>query len=367
MNNRENVRRRTRQDILSYDKIVLWGAGFACPAAIDCIGAERISAVFDNDSRKWGSRVSGVPVLSPGPELEQYKKDNCAFVISTNGYEYEIARELINKWGIKEDALFCNTNKTLEECRYRPDMIEANWDRIMKVRDLLADQESRAYYMDFITACYTRNPLFFKGNPRSVEAYEYNTDLAQVGLQGGENILDCGAFNGDTARIFLQKTNHNCEVYCFEPVVENCNEMRRWIEAEGIGNVHAYNVGVGDTAHTDIVYSTEARTTMAAVGNNRFNAENPYMSQIQVDTLDHMAKDIKVGYIKMDIEGAEMSALRGAQTVIRQNSPQMLISGYHRITDMWEVPEYVLGLVPEYKIFLGHQPHVPYEPEFLFV
>lgn len=127
MNNRENIRRRTRQDILSYDKIVLWGAGFACPAAIDCIGAERISAVFDNDSRKWGSRVSGVPVLSPGLELEQYKKDNCAFVISTNGYEYEIARELTDKWGIGEDVLFCNTNKTLEECRYRPDLIEENW------------------------------------------------------------------------------------------------------------------------------------------------------------------------------------------------------------------------------------------------
>lgn len=223
------------------------------------------------------------------------------------------------------------------------------------------------YYMNFIRACFTRNPLFFKDNPRSVEGYEYDTNMACIGLRGGETILDCGAFNGDTARIFKQKTNDNCEIHCFEPVAENYNELKEWIARENIRNVHAYNMGVGDRKYRDIVYSASPKTMMAAVGSNRFNTENPYMSEIQVDTLDNVIRDVEVGYIKMDIEGAEMSALRGAYSIIAKNHPQMLISRYHKITDMWEIPEYIHQIVTGYKIFLGHQPHVPYEPEFMFV
>lgn len=359
------MKKRTKEDILAYEKIVLWGAGYACPATIECLGAERINGVFDNDSEKWGKQIKGIPVLSPDEEIARFVEDS-AFVISANGYEYEIAQGIIGR-GISPDRIFCATNKITEECRYRPDIIEEHWDQINDVCCRLADRESKEFYMRFIEACYTRNPLLFRDNPRCKKAYEYKTDLAAVGVKEGDIILDCGAYDGDTARIFLQKTNNNCIVHCFEPVVENCNEIQRWIEKDNLKNVFAHNVGVGELPHKDFVYSTEAVTMMGAVGDNRFNAENPVVSEIQVEALDNMAANLDVSYIKMDIEGAEMSALRGAKSVIAKCRPQMLLSGYHRITDMWEIPEFIYQLVPDYKVFLGHQPHVPYEPEFIFV
>ncbi len=179
--------------------------------------------------------------------------------------------------------------------------------------------------------------------------------------------MDCGAYNGDTARLFLELTGNDCEIYCFEPVSENYHEMDAWIRQEGITNVHAVHVGVGKGKYTDKVYSTEEKTTKGAVGVNRFHSESPVVTEIQVDSLDNMMGEQHVDYIKMDIEGAEMDALRGGERLIRRDCPQMLVSAYHKITDMWEVPEFVLGISPNYQMFLGHQPHAPYEPEFLFV
>lgn len=106
---------------------------------------------------------------------------------------------------------------------------------------------------------------------------------------------------------------------------------------------------------------------MAAVGNNSFQYDNPVVDDIKVDKLDNLVKNEKVDYIKMDIEGAELSALKGAEKIILRDVPQLMISGYHKIEDLWEIPEYVLGLNSNYKMLLGHQMNVAYEPEFLFV
>lgn len=362
----DNMNSRTIEDILLYPQIALWGAGYACSAALECIGEDRVSAIFDNNANKWGKKIGNIVISNPNEKMDQYIND-CAFVISTNSYVYEIAQELIQKWNIPQERIFCTTNKILEECRYLPHLMKENRERILKIKECLADLDSKEYYMRFIQACYTRDPLLFQENPRCKAPYCYESDILQIGLKGGETILDCGAYNGDTARLFLKKTNNDCEIYCFEPVVGNCKEIRKWIENDNLKNVYVFNVGVGESAYRDYVYSTEEITMMGAVGSNRFRAKKPCIDEVQVDSLDNMMGNKRVDYIKMDIEGAEMAALKGARSIIEKNHPQMLISGYHRMADMWEIPELVLSIVPDYKVFLGHQPHAPFEPEFIFI
>ena len=51
-------------------------------------------------------------------------------------------------------------------------------------------------------------------------------------------------------------------------------------------------------------------------------------------------------YLKMDIEGAEMEALRGAEKTIRAFSPTLAISIYHSPEDMMDIPEYVHSTFP---------------------
>ena len=76
--------------------------------------------------------------------------------------------------------------------------------------------------------------------------------------------------------------------------------------------------------------------------------------RIPVDTIDDLCSAEKVTYIKMDIEGSEMQALRGAKNVICRDKPRLAISIYHRPEDYFEIPFYIKKLVPEYKLYIRH-------------
>jgi hypothetical protein len=54
----------------------------------------------------------------------------------------------------------------------------------------------------------------------------------------------------------------------------------------------------------------------------------------------------------MDIEGAELDALRGAEGIIERDHPRLAISVYHKPEDIWEIPHYILRRHPGYKLYL---------------
>ncbi|HEY8097641.1 MAG TPA: FkbM family methyltransferase, partial [Methylobacter sp.] len=62
----------------------------------------------------------------------------------------------------------------------------------------------------------------------------------------------------------------------------------------------------------------------------------------------------RVDFIKMDIEGAELAALKGASESIQKFKPRLAISLYHRLSDFIDIPSEIRRLHPEYRFYLGH-------------
>jgi methyltransferase FkbM-like protein len=54
----------------------------------------------------------------------------------------------------------------------------------------------------------------------------------------------------------------------------------------------------------------------------------------------------------MDIEGAELDALRGARPVIVRDRPVLTICVYHVPGDLWRLPLLMKEMIPEYQMFL---------------
>jgi FkbM family methyltransferase len=77
---------------------------------------------------------------------------------------------------------------------------------------------------------------------------------------------------------------------------------------------------------------------------------------IEAISLDEELKDEKepVTFIKMDIEGAELNALKGAERTIREQRPKLAICIYHKPEDVQEIPSLLLDYVPDYKFYIRH-------------
>jgi hypothetical protein len=63
----------------------------------------------------------------------------------------------------------------------------------------------------------------------------------------------------------------------------------------------------------------------------------------------------------MDIEGAELNALKGARRIIEEQTPKLAICVYHKPKDIWEIPQLILDICPRYKFYLRHYSFSPTE------
>ena len=60
----------------------------------------------------------------------------------------------------------------------------------------------------------------------------------------------------------------------------------------------------------------------------------------------------KVDFIKYDVEGAEYEALVGTDRVIREYSPALLVSLYHRSRDIFSLVNYIKEKHPFYSLYM---------------
>jgi hypothetical protein len=59
---------------------------------------------------------------------------------------------------------------------------------------------------------------------------------------------------------------------------------------------------------------------------------------IQCAAIDEALPGFSPNFIKMDVEGAELSALWGARRTILEHRPALAISLYHTAAHLWQLP-----------------------------
>jgi hypothetical protein len=112
----------------------------------------------------------------------------------------------------------------------------------------------------------------------------------------------------------------------------------------GGGNAHIQKCRLSSTGRLSFNTTANSSSCIDVSGN----------VSIETDTIDHVTQGEKVSFIKMDIEGAELEALRGAQDTIRQHKPKLAICVYHKQEDLITLPHYILSLREDYRLYLRH-------------
>lgn len=73
-----------------------------------------------------------------------------------------------------------------------------------------------------------------------------------------------------------------------------------------------------------------------------------------VTTIDEFFKNDNIDFIKMDIEGAELQALKGGINTIQRNRPILSICIYHSPEDFVSIPIYLYNILENYSYSILH-------------
>lgn len=147
---------------------------------------------------------------------------------------------------------------------------------------------------------------------------EYETSLFKQNIKKGDVILDIGAHIGYYTLIAADIVGDKGKVYAFEPDPRNFTLLERNIQENGYKNVVLINKAVADrTGNLRLFLNTEN------TGDHRIYKVSDKRRSIKIQsiTLDDFFKDKnkKVDMIKMDIQGSEVRAFKGALKLIKQN------------------------------------------------
>ncbi len=213
-----------------------------------------------------------------------------------------------------------------------------NRRRYARLHDALADDVSRRVLDAVIGYRMTLDPEIL----RPVIDPDLYAPARLFALGEDEVYVDAGAYDGDSIRMFIARTaNRFTRILAFEP--DPATYARLAAEFADDPRIATFNKGLfNDTDSLRFEGAGTRGSAIAEVGD----------VTVPVVALDNVLGGDSVSFIKMNIEGAELDALRGARRTIAAWAPRLAISAYHRPGDLWAVPELVGESHPDYALYL---------------
>lgn len=160
--------------------------------------------------------------------------------------------------------------------------------------------------------------------------------LSNINSLKNKDILDIGAFIGDSALILSEYTDK--KVYAFEPTKQNYEYLLKTIEMNNVHNIEPVKLGLSNEIKNCKIHYQGLASSIINTSQDDENTE-----EIQLSTVDKFVFDnnLDVGLIKVDIEGAEQLMLQGAMETIRKLKPVLLFSIYHNPDDFFNIKEII--------------------------
>ncbi len=162
--------------------------------------------------------------------------------------------------------------------------------------------------------------------------------------QAGDVVFDIGSFNGNNAIQFAKLVGDTGRVYTFEPsprlfpvVSQNC---------AAYPSITAVNLGVAEREKT-VEFALQGSRTRPSVGNVEDPQDKAELKLTTIDSFVRKEKIRQVNFMKFDIEGSEVDALRGAVNTLRNHRPTCMVAIYHRPSDIFRIP----GLIDSYGLW----------------
>jgi len=319
--------------------IVLFGAGSAGQLSRRILNVHGIYPAYftDNTPEHWHTQVDGTPVIPPA-SLPGIK--NIFVIICCWDFE-KIAKQLQRM----QIAEYDGTLYTAFLAMQNREFYRSNIGKISSLADQLADDRSRQVLLGLIEHTFSLDCEILK-NICDQDQYFFDPRFF---IRPGDTVVDGGAFIGDTVAEIITRFGRSFHaIHCFEPNSENYNRLINYIGEQKLeGCVIPHNFGLSDK-------SALVGFEGSGAGFHKGAETGEHTEQVHLISLNELFQGQRIDFVKLDVEGAELLALRGGAEIIKRDHPRLAICAYHAPGHIWEIPLLIMSMVPEYKIFMRH-------------
>lgn len=325
----------------SSDKpLLLYGMG---------LGAEKIMAelkergmtaddIFASDEFVRGHSFKGYKVLKYSEVCKKYDDFNIVLCFASHIDSVIENIERINK----EHTIFAPDVPVAGGGLFTREYIAQNEEKFDYVYSHLADDESKRVYLDILSFKVSGKIEYLLSS--FCDKDKVYSDILKLGES--EEIVDLGAYDGDTIREFTAAANGKYKhITALEPDAKSYKKLLK--NTDGMKNLTALNMGAWNKKDT-LIFSADAGR------NSKLSSSGTSVEVTDIDSLN-----IPASFIKMDIEGSEMKALEGMKKTIKTYLPKLYICAYHRNEDLFALPLKVWELDENYKIYFRHSKYIP--------
>lgn len=217
--------------------------------------------------------------------------------------------------------------------------IFSNRERYDSVFSRLSDHESRHVFSKIINFRVSEDIHWMSGF--SDEQYRQYFENFLCLNRSGEVFIDVGSYDGSTAKEFIARCENYKAVHVFEPILLNMERVRKKLSS--YDRVSYYECAASDKEGV-ICFTSDGASSMCCDEGDM---------KVKGARIDELINE-PCTFIKMDVEGSEVAAIRGASKTILDHHPRLAISVYHRADDFWRIPDVVFAIRDDYDLFLRH-------------
>ena len=332
------LRRETRP-------IYLYGMGDGAQKALTAAAqfGIPIAGVFASDGYVRGQSFAGFPVKTLG-QVEA-EAGEPVILLCFAAFQPELM-DWIHTLG-QRHTLYVPDLPVVGEELFTWEYAATHEGELDQVYRLLADERSRQVLVALLDFKVSGKLCYLD---RCTSQRAEDLGPAVLHLTGKERCLDLGAFDGDTLAELQQIAGGWAHAIAVEPDPKNYRRLLDRAQREGYGDLECHNLAVSGQPGKLRFRAKEGRhcaLTQAGKG------------VVPVETVDNLLAGRPVTYMKLDVEGEELAALRGAAKSIRRWGPKLSVAAYHRSEALFQLPLYLHSLRPDYRFYLRKHPYIP--------
>ena len=174
----------------------------------------------------------------------------------------------------------------------------------------------------------SQKAFYFPSIPEDdvLEAYTHS-----YAPQPGDIVWDAGAHAGASSYFLAQMVGPHGKVYAFEPDEQNYGYLTRNIELHKLQNVIPVKKALSSSTGT-AKFNMDG-TMCAGLSEYLTYSEKSLFKTVTTVSLPDACEELGEvpKYVKMDIEGAEVATIDGAQSFLKTHPIHFAIESYHRI------------------------------------